>query len=898
MQEIHSASGTLPYPGLTAREVEAARLQYGPNVLAKPPRTPWYRQFAAKFRDPIIRILIVAALLSALTGGWLEGAGIALAILLATGIAFLNEYRAGKEFDILNEVDDDIPVKTIRDGAFIQVSRRDLVCGDVIFIETGEEVPADARVLAAVNCHVDQSKFTGEPEPVAKFPLDDTTAHESENDPYPADRLLRGSTVLDGYAYARIEAVGPATEIGRTAMAAAEETGNATPLQLQLERLSRVIAVIGGTLAALLFLILLTQAIYQGTLPHALSAYAAMEPIHILLGFFMIAVTLVVVAVPEGLAMSVTLSLAYSMRRMTADHNLVRKMHACETIGAATVICTDKTGTLTMNRMELREAHLPLLDGASPDAATPAGRLAADALAVNGTANLGDGENGPAVLGNPTEGALLLYLDRLGLDYRRLREEFTIQRQWTFHTERKFMATRGLPAGTATPVLHVKGAPEIVLERCGFLRDRDGIRPLTPEDRQRLLAEFQQTQRTGARTLAFAFREQPEETDDLDRAARELVYLGFVAIADPVRPDVPEAVSQCRRAGIEVKVVTGDTPDTAAEIGRQIGLFAEKPEPDRLISGRDFSRLPEEEARERAGKLRIISRARPDDKLKLVRALRDRGEVVAVTGDGTNDAPALNYADVGIAMGKTGTAIAREAADIILLDDSFRSIVNAVLWGRSLYRNIQRFLLFQLTINVTAVGIALAGPFVGVSMPLTVIQMLWVNLIMDTLAALALATEPPDPAVMNDPPRRAAAFIVTPSMTRHILLTAAGFIVVFIVWLRTCGSAGETPEAARNLTLFFTGFVLMQFWNLFNAKCFGSNRSIFVQLLDNRVFLLIAGGILLGQILIVQFGGTVFRTVPLRFTDYLTLFGSTSIVLWIGELCRLFGRISGKRRNA
>ena len=523
MQEIHSASGTLPYPGLTAREVEAARLQYGPNVLAKPPRTPWYRQFAAKFRDPIIRILIVAALLSALTGGWLEGAGIALAILLATGIAFLNEYRAGKEFDILNEVDDDIPVKTIRDGAFIQVSRRDLVCGDVIFIETGEEVPADARVLAAVNCHVDQSKFTGEPEPVAKFPLDDTTAHESENDPYPADRLLRGSTVLDGYAYARIEAVGPATEIGRTAMAAAEETGNATPLQLQLERLSRVIAVIGGTLAALLFLILLTQAIYQGTLPHALSAYAAMEPIHILLGFFMIAVTLVVVAVPEGLAMSVTLSLAYSMRRMTADHNLVRKMHACETIGAATVICTDKTGTLTMNRMELREAHLPLLDGASPDAATPAGRLAADALAVNGTANLGDGENGPAVLGNPTEGALLLYLDRLGLDYRRLREEFTIQRQWTFHTERKFMATRGLPAGTATPVLHVKGAPEIVLERCGFLRDRDGIRPLTPEDRQRLLAEFQQTQRTGARTLAFAFREQPEETDDLDRAARELV---------------------------------------------------------------------------------------------------------------------------------------------------------------------------------------------------------------------------------------------------------------------------------------------------------------------------------------------------------------------------------------
>lgn len=877
------------YRGLTESEVAASREANGRNLLEMPPGKPAWKLFLEKFRDPVIVILIVAALISMFTGAVIESIGILLAVLLATGIAFVNEYRAGKEFDILNRVDDSAPVKAVRNGEFTFVPKKDLVVGDVIFVETGEEVPADATVLESVNLHVDQSKFTGEPEPVEKCAAGNARFAELGEASYPHNLLLRGSTVLEGNAYAEVVCVGAKTEIGRTAVAASEVTDAVTPLQKQLNRLGKVIAICGASLAGFLLIVLIVRALLNGELPTEWSAYANRSVIGTLLSFFMIAITLIVVAVPEGLAMSVTLSLAYSMRRMTASQCLVRRLHACETIGAATVICTDKTGTLTMNQMRVRDLFLPsakLSDG-------PEGALAAEAFSVNSTANLGT-ENGVLrVLGNPTEGALLIALHDQGLSYAQIRSAFRMIRQYPFRTEVKMMGTFGVSPVLSTPVLHVKGAPEFVLARCTSFRGEDGrILPLEQTGRERIEEQFRAAQSTGCRTLAFAYRTLKEEKDpgELVQVAEGLVYLGFVSIADPVRPEVPGAVAACRTAGIEVKIVTGDTPVTAGEIGRQIGLWTDGIDrKNGILEGREFAALSDEEARKRVKTLRLIARARPDDKMKLVKALQANGEVVAVTGDGTNDAPALNYADVGISMGRTGTAIAREASDIILLDDSFGTIEKAVLWGRSLYRNIQRFIQFQLTINVAAVGIALAGPFAGVELPLTVIQMLWINLIMDTFAALALATEPPDPTVMNLPPRSPRAFIVTPAMAWNIFGTAAFFLICVLGFLLCSRSAG-TESAPETLTLLFTGFVLLQFWNLLNVRCFGSACSIFHSPGKNPVFWMIALGILVGQFLIVQFGGQVFRTVPLTALQWGVLLGGTSIVLWAGEGIRFLLR--------
>lgn len=885
-----SCTETCRYQGLTENEVAASRLEHGTNLLEPARGKTVWQLFAEKFRDPVIVILIAAALISAFTGAVIESIGILLAVFLATGIAFLNEYRAGKEFDILNRVDDSTPVKTIRSGGFAFVPKQELVVDDVIFVETGEEIPADARVLESVNLHVDQSKFTGEPEQVAKAAAGEPAFAELGEASYGHDLLLRGSTVLEGNAYAEVVAVGGKTEIGRTAAAASEVTELVTPLQKQLNRLGKLIAVAGSSLSLFLLIVLIVRAILTGELPADFSAYADLKVIGTLLGFFMIAITLIVVAVPEGLAMSVTLSLAYSMRRMTASQCLVRKLHACETIGAATVICTDKTGTLTMNQMRVRERFFPSMDQTGTGKVDR--RLIQEAFCANSTANLSIQGNEIQVVGNPTEGAVLLALHEEGISCTEVRNGFRLIRQYPFRTEVKMMGTFGVSPVLGKTVLHVKGAPEIVLANCSSFRDATGVHPLTGEVRREIAAGFLAAQTEGCRTLAFAYREYDgEAAERLTDFAEELIYLGFISIADPVRPEVPAAVENCRRAGIAIKIVTGDTPATAGEIGRQIGLW--QTESDRtgaVIEGREFDALTDEETRSRVGSLRLIARARPNDKMKLVKALQANGEVVAVTGDGTNDAPALNYADVGISMGKAGTAIAREASDIILLDDSFGTIAKAVLWGRSLYLNIQRFIMFQLTINVAAVGIALLGPFIGVGLPLTVIQMLWINLIMDTLAALALATEPPNPEVMNQPPRSPRAFIVTPAMAWNIFGTAAFVLVCiagFILFSRLTGQEGSLEM----LTLLFTGFVLLQFWNLLNIKCFGSNRSIFSRLGENPTYWLIALGILIGQILIVQFGGQVFRTVPLNIMQWLVLFAGTSVILWAGELIRLLHRL-------
>ena len=951
----------LKYRGLSEAEVQESRRKNGENVLAPPVRLPWYRQYLKKFDDPVIRILMLAAILSCLIGDWIEGGGILAAVFLATFLAFLNEFRAEKEFDLLNSNSDELPCKTIRSGAFVMVPRRELVVGDVVFVEQGEEIPADARVLEAVNLQLDQSSLTGETDPVPKFPAGDPAIAHLGECIYPPDQLLRGTPVVEGYGYCEITAVGEHTEIGRTAQAASIENDDPTPLQRQLENLSRIIGLIGFSVAAAVFIILIVKEVLEGKISQTFTEWLTLAVIFVaatiallrvwlpligdgvevicprfrlrlpslrgslilgiaigvigviaiaatthpeplfsvdalrgILTIFMIAVTLIVVAVPEGLAMSVTLSLAYSVRRMTATNNLVRKMHACETIGAATVICTDKTGTLTMNRMRVAEMHF---------AAFPEGRGARleECIAVNTTGNLSFGASGSAeTVGNPTEGALLLYLHSLGCDFARERFRFQLKSQLTFSTERKFMATAGVSPLDNAGVLYVKGAPEIVLARCRFRLNADGTQEALNETiRHELDSELRSCQARGMRTLALAMKsvELPENAD-LVEAAQDLTYLGFAAINDPVRPEVPDAVASCRRAGIQVKVVTGDSPETAREIGRQIGLtgdagdFAE----GEIITGRDYAALDDDEAVAVGRKLRIMARARPEDKLKLVRALKRDGAVVAVTGDGTNDAPALNNADVGIAMGKTGTAIAKEAAAIILLDDSFASVVNAVLWGRSLYANIQRFIIFQLTINVTALTVAVAGPFFGVELPLTVIQMLWINLIMDTFAALALATEPPDPAVMNRPPRPNGAFIVTPVMARWIFGTALVLVIFFMAFLSYLNASDDVLTRGE-LTVFFTTFVLLQFWNLFNVRAFGSSASALHHIGQNRIFLWIAGAILVGQILIVTFGGQPFRVEPLSVKCWIALFAATSLIFWVGEIVRLIFRLREKFRN-
>ncbi len=938
------------YQGLTSEQVLASRESHGANVLTPPPRNPWWRELLGKFDDPIIRILMVAAMISIAVGvahgEFTEGIGIVVAIFLATFVAFWNEHRANAEFDILNRVNDDVPVRVIRDGNPRTVPRKNLVVGDVILLENGEEVPADTEILEAVGLEVDESRLTGESFPVAKRVQTDG---EPGGSTYPPNQALKSTLVADGHGVFSVLAVGDASEIGRAARKAAEDSGVETPLSRQLDRLARVIGVVAFGVAAALFAALVVEGALHGELvlggvqwglaavagfaalallnrvwlpvafdlplllgrepsppawvsggnargwiagvlvagvvggagvgilvsffglPGTPSEWVASETLLEILSYFMVAVTLIVVAVPEGLALSVTLALAYSMRKMIASNNLVRRMHACETIGAATVICSDKTGTLTMNRMKVSEVHG---DAGLPDGP---GHTMAVAIAANSTALLERLDDGASrTLGNPTEGALLTWLLDLGIDYQEIRSACRVEKQWTFTTERKFMATV-VSHPDLGRVLLVKGAPEIVLLRSSS--GTDGA-----------LDDVVSFQHRGMRTIGLAMRPWgPDENAerDLDEIARDLRWLGFAAIEDPVRPDVPGAIATCLAAGVAVKVVTGDTPETAREIARRIGLWlpGDEERPYAIATGDEFVRWTDEEIDGRAKGLKILARARPADKLRLVKALQRAGEVVAVTGDGTNDAPALNHADVGLSMGITGTAVAKEASDIVLLDDSFASIARAILWGRSIYINIQHFLIFQLTINLTAILIALAGPFIGVQLPLTVMQMLWVNLIMDTLAALALATEPPNENLMKNRPRDQKAFIISGPMAGQIFSMALFFVVVLIAMI-----AGYLDGSVHRLTIFFNIFIFLQVWNMFNARLFGTGKHLWQVVLSNRAFWAVAVAIVIGQVAIVQFGGDVFRTAPLSLVEWAAIVGGTSIVLWAGELVRAIRR--------
>ncbi len=880
-------SQTHHYTGLTEAEVAESRGKYGVNILTPPEKEPLWRQFLKKFGDPLIIILMIAGVLSVGiscyeywglgqgAGVFFEPVGIFIAILLATGLAFVFELKADKEFALLNQVNDDEPVQVIRGGNIVQIARKDVVVGDIVILNTGEEVPADGELLEAVMLNIDESTLTGEPichktTDQAQFDKDAT---------FPSNHAMRGTKIMEGHGVMRVLAVGNSTENGKVFEAAQIDDSVKTPLNEQLDGLGKLITRVSYGFAAAIIAGRIVM--YFINVPE----FDWMSLLAFVLQTLMVAVTLVVVAVPEGLPMAVTLSLAYSMRRMLKTNNLVRKMHACETMGATTVICTDKTGTLTQNQMQVYKADF---------FGEPSDDILAEGIAVNSTAQLDLSDTKPQVLGNPTEGALLLWLRKRGVNYLDIREKAARLEELPFTTERKYMATV-VKSASGKVILYVKGAPEIVFGMC---RDTAGV---TKAEIDARLLEYQNQ---AMRTLGFAWQEimpGDKTIEDGRVVAGNLTFLGIVAISDPVRADVPMAVREVIDAGIKVKIVTGDTPGTAKEIGRQIGLWDDTADGDRnIITGTEFAELSDKELKERVGDLKIIARARPMDKKRLVEALQANNEVVAVTGDGTNDAPALKTAHVGLSMGD-GTSVAKEASDITIIDNSFSSIGRAVMWGRSLYQNIQRFILFQMTVNVAACFIVLCGAFMGMQSPLTVTQMLWVNLIMDTFAAMALASLPPSRSVMKEKPRPREAFIINSPMWRSIIGVGGIFFLLLLALLYyfehtdiTCltqvGHVAMGPNtglSAYELSLFFTIFVFLQFWNMFNARAFETGRSAF-HFKDCEGFGLIALLILFGQILIVSIGGEFFNVVPLKAIDWVIIIGGTSLVLWIGELLRLF----------
>ena len=885
--------------GLSLQEVEKSRAEHGENVLTPPAKTPLWKQFLEKFEDPIIRILLVA--LAASIGiaifefchegkgadVFFEPIGIFVAILLATGIGFWFEVKANRAFDVLNQVNDEDLVQVVREGKVTEIAKREVVVGDIVMLNTGNEIPADGELIEAVALQVNESTLTGEP--IIKKSTNPEDFDKEAT--YPTNHVLRGTTVVEGHGVFRVLHVGDKTENGKVFTAAQIDNSVKTPLNHQLDGLGKVITKVSYVLAAII-LIGRTFTYLQGV-----EEIVFMDFLAHLLQTFMIAVTLIVVTVPEGLPMSVTLSLALSMRRMLQTNNLVRKMHACETMGATTVICTDKTGTLTQNQMRIYETKFfGLKEQQLAD--DEMSKLIAEGIAVNSTACLDTaGGEKPKVMGNPTEGALLLWLNEQGKDFAALRDSAKVVEQLTFSTERKYMATvveSALLPGKR--VLYIKGAPEIVHGLC-----HETIGNVTREALNEQLLIYQNQ---AMRTLGFGYQilEEGDATiTDTKAIAERLTFLGIVAISDPVRSDVPAAVGDCISAGISVKIVTGDTPGTAREIGRQIGLWQEGDGDRNQITGPEFAALTDEELEERILDLKIISRARPMDKKRLVETLQKKEQVVAVTGDGTNDAPALKAAHVGLSMGD-GTSVAKEASDITIMDNSFASITRAVMWGRSLYRNIQRFILFQMTINVVACIIVLVGAFLGSQSPLTVAQMLWVNLIMDTFAAMALASLPPSNEVMKHKPRHRSDFIINVPMRYGIIgmgvffaALLIGFYVVLqrydvtsltdFSWLNQAANYGEITSYESSI--FFTIFVMLQFWNMFNARAFQTGHSAFFDIKNCSGFLLIALVILVGQVIITSFGGQMFSVCPLPVLDWAVILGATSIVLWAGELKRL-----------
>ncbi len=844
--------------GLSEQQVRENRERWGENTLTPPARTSMWKLYLEKYNDPIIKILLVAAAISlglaVIENDYVEAIGIFLAIFFATTVGFYFERDAAKRFEELTALGEEQAVKVVRSGRVVEIPRKDIVVGDIVILAVGDEVPADGTLFEATDLQIDESALTGEPI-ISKFV-------EVKNDgaTYPSNVTLRSTMVMNGSGKMKVTAVGDNTEIGKVATKSTEITAVKTPLNLQLDSLAKMISKVGSTIAVLAFIGFLGHDIMTNAIWHT-EEYMKMA--EVVLKYFMMAVTLIVMAVPEGLPMAVTLALALNMRRMLKSNNLVRKLHACETMGAVTVICTDKTGTLTQNKMQVRDM------GIYDDQ-----KMLSIAMAVNSTADL----DGDKTIGNPTESALLLWLKSQGEDYMALRGKGNVVWQLPFSTEHKHMAT--IIDLDGKRYVMIKGAPEIVTAHCA----------LSDDEMQKIQQKLYGYQSQAMRTLALAYKEIGSDVTsfNLKECGKELTLQAIAAISDPLREEVPGAVKSCSNAGIDVKIVTGDTSATAIEIARQIGIWHDNIPDGAQITGPDFAALSEDEAYQRVQRLKVMSRARPTDKQRLVNLLQKHGEVVAVTGDGTNDAPALNHAHVGLSLG-SGTSVAKNASDMTLIDDSFTSIVSAVQWGRSLYRNIQRFIFFQLVVNLTALLLVLGGSFIGTELPLTITQMLWVNLIMDTFAAMALASLPPESDVMGQKPRKQTDFIINRNMAWAICgvgLVFFGFMLA-LLWYFESMEGMSTKE----LTIFFTIFVMLQWWNLFNAKTLGGCRTAFHRLMADNGLLLVLAIILIGQWIIVEFGGKMFRTVPLDLETWIWIIVGTSPVMIIGEIFRGIGKL-------
>lgn len=901
-------SEKVKYKGLSDDEVIVSRQKFGVNVLTPAKKDSLLKKFIQKFADPMIIILLVAGCLSVGISfyeylehakgmaAFFEPLGIFVAIFLATGLSFYFEYKAEKEFEILNQVNDDEPVIVVRNSNTFEIPKRDVVVGDIVVLNTGNEIPADGVLLEAVALQVDESSLTGEPICPKTTNPDDFDDEAT----FPSNHVMRGTNVKEGTGVFEVKAVGDATENGKVFEAAQIDDSVKTPLNEQLDKLGKFISKTSYLLAVLIII----GRISVWFVSNDFANIEWMQFISYLLQSCMLAVTLIVVAVPEGLPMAVTLSLAYSMRRMLKTSNLVRKMHACETMGAATVICTDKTGTLTQNRMSVNDTNFFSLGDNQALDDSQMSHIICEGIAVNSTASLDlSNPNMPKVLGNPTEGALLLWLNKNKKDYISLKSGVEIKAQIPFSTERKYMATLVYSKILGKNILYVKGAPEIVMSLCGKINK--GIKEDT------ILSKLKEYQHQAMRTLGFAYCEVDSEQvviEDGKLKNANLEFLGIVAISDPVRIDVPDAVKECADAGIAIKIVTGDTSGTAKEIGRQIGLWNDDSDSDNnIITGPEFAALSDKELNERVLDLKIISRARPLDKKRLVEALQAKNQVVAVTGDGTNDAPALSAAHVGLSMGD-GTAVAKEASDITIIDNSFASIARAVMWGRSLYKNIQRFILFQLIVNVVACLIVLVGAFMGTESPLTVTQMLWVNLIMDTFAAMALASLPPSKTVMSDKPRRRNDFIISKSMRTYIFIVGGLFFAFLwsILWVFESYDIASMNQllsfdwgvhaeglSTKEISMFFTIFVGLQFWNMFNVRVFATGKyaTCFKNIKEESSFFVVTMLIAIGQCLIINFGGEMFSVVKLETGDWLLILLLTSVVLWIGVIVSFVAKL-------
>ena len=901
------------FNGLTDAEVIQSRKQYGENILTPPQKESVWKLLLEKFKDPIILILLVALLFSVGISMYhfvigqdglsvfLEPLGILIAVLLATCVGFAFERSANKKFEVLNQVNDDTMVKVMRNGNVCEIPKKEVVVNDIVLLETGEEVPADGLLVETISLQINESTLTGEP--IITKTTDE--ADFDEDVAYPSNQAMRGTTVIDGHGIMKVMTVGDKTEYGKVYEGSQIDQNIKTPLNKQLDTLAGWITKASYVIAALIIFGRLAV-FFSSTDTFEWGAFGE----H-LLSTIMIAVTILVVAVPEGLPMSVTLSLAMSMKRMLKTNNLVRKMHACETMGAATVICTDKTGTLTRNQMRIYKTNFYGLKD-QKFTGDEVSNLIKEGISVNSTAYLDLTDPAKVkALGNPTEGALLIWLYENDIDYMQIRDEEPVIKQLTFSTERKFMATIVKSPLLKKRILYVKGAPEIVFSYAENVLV-DGKLVPAKEYKETIHTQLIGYQNQAMRTLGFAYQiieDDKEYLYDDKLHNSHLTYLGIAAISDPVRDDVPEAVKICLDAGIQVKIVTGDTPNTAKEIGRQIGLWVETDTDRNHMTGVEFEAMSDEELSDRILDLKIMSRARPMDKSRLVQLLQQKNQVVAVTGDGTNDAPALNAAQVGLSMGD-GTSVAKEASDITILDNSFTSISRAVMWGRSLYRNIQRFVIFQMTINIAACIIVLLGAFLGTESPLSITQMLWVNLIMDTLAAMALASLPPSERVMKDKPRKTTDNIISGDMARRIIGMGLSFVFILFGLVQYFKHEDITSLAQFDLnlyfsdffnftpvengltiyelSLFFTIFVMLQFWNMFNAKAFETGKSAFVNIWNSKWFIFSALFIILGQILIVTIGGDMFNVTPLLFIDWIIIISFTSIVLWVGELIRLF----------